>query len=81
MDVQELRALLLSYKHKTRSFEWRVGTPMIQGQWNEQVTGDMNFFVDGEMVHVTESKNSENFVVPLLEGIKKLDDVLKNKRA
>lgn len=33
VSVEDVRALLLSYKHKTRSFEWRVGTPMIQGQW------------------------------------------------
>lgn len=49
---------------------------------NEQIIGDMNFFVDGEMVHVTEIKSSENFIGPLLDGIKKLDDVVKhNKRA
>jgi translation initiation factor 3 subunit L len=76
VDVSELRALLLSYKHKTRSFEWSGGSPL-SGQWSQEVSGDTNFYMDVETMIITETKATQNFVTPLLEGIAKLNEVLK----
>ncbi len=76
MDVSELRALLLSYKHKTRSFEWNGGSPL-SGQWSNAVSGDTNFYMDVETMIITETKATQNFVTPLLEGIAKLNEVIK----
>ncbi len=76
VDVSELRALLLSYKHKTRSYEWTGGSPL-SGQWSTKVSGDTNFYMDVETMIITETKSTQNFVTPLLEGIAKLNEVIK----
>ena len=79
ISVPELRALLLSCKHKSRSFEHVTGAP-VSGQWVEERKGDTSFFVSLDMVHVSETKTTKSYIEPLLDGIHKLDDMVRVRR-
>lgn len=57
----DLRSQLLSYKVKTQSSASR---------------NDVTFYVDGDMIHVLESKSFLSFVDPLIDGIHKVEGTL-----
>ena len=71
MDFEEaaLRQTLLAMKSKATVKEWRGGASARDGQWVP--TGDVDFFVDGDMVHVVDSKPQRQFVFELTTAIEK----------
>jgi len=69
-DPAALRQLLAAMKRKAQVQEWRGnGTPLLDGAWAS--TGDVDFYVDGEMVHVIDSKPQRQFVHELTTAIEK----------
>eukprot|EP00727_Mastigamoeba_balamuthi_P000616 m51a1_g10551 putative eukaryotic translation initiation factor 3 subunit l-like (579) ;mRNA; r:38355-40527 len=58
MDVEAVRTQLACFKHKTRSLMWQSG-PVAEGRWG--TTGDVDFYVDGDMVHMREVKVTRRY--------------------
>lgn len=71
MDADEagMRALLASCKRQATVLEWRGGDSATNGVWVP--TGDTDWFVDGDMVHVVNSKPQQNVVSILVTAIER----------
>ena len=71
MDYEEgaLRQLLLFTKRKANCKEWRGGATQLDGSW--VATGDVDFFVDGDVVHVVDSKPARPYIAELTAAIEK----------
>jgi translation initiation factor 3 subunit L len=82
MDYEEgaLRQVLLALKRKATVKEWRGGASALDGVWTS--TGDVDFYIDGDMVHVVDSKPQRQYVYELVTAIDKqreLQQLLKQK--
>eukprot|EP01105_Mastigella_eilhardi_P019146 TRINITY_DN448_c0_g1_i1.p1 TRINITY_DN448_c0_g1~~TRINITY_DN448_c0_g1_i1.p1 ORF type:complete len:535 (-),score=204.83 TRINITY_DN448_c0_g1_i1:85-1689(-) len=71
-DEATLRAQLLSFKHMTRAQVWSSG-PLLSGKWAQ--TLDVDFYLEGDMVHMREAKPTHNFSDFFLRHTKKLNAV------
>jgi translation initiation factor 3 subunit L len=71
MDYEEgaLRQVLLALKRKATVKEWRGGASALDGVWVP--TGDVDFYIDGDMVHVVDSKPQRQYVYELVTAIDK----------
>lgn len=67
MSEAALRQQLLGMKRKTTLKEWRGGPSALDGEWVP--TGDVGFFVDGDLVHVLDHKPPRRFVYDFVNGI------------
>lgn len=56
-DEVKLRIILLMYKHKARSLVWSSGPPL---SGTLQTTSEVNFYLDDDIIHITDSKVEVN---------------------
>lgn len=52
-DIEVVRRTLMCYRHKSRSVAWQSGA-LGEGRW--VATGDVDFYIDGDMVHMRDGK-------------------------
>eukprot|EP00439_Symbiodinium_sp_Y106_P067513 s2602_g11.t1 len=75
MDGEGLRDQLMCVMHKTRQLvHQRVGTPL-DGELNP--CGEVEFYLDGDMVHINAQKPQRPHADVFLEHIRKFQDILK----
>eukprot|EP01121_Diplochlamys_sp_Union-15-3_P007955 TRINITY_DN206_c0_g1_i2.p1 TRINITY_DN206_c0_g1~~TRINITY_DN206_c0_g1_i2.p1 ORF type:complete len:238 (-),score=23.81 TRINITY_DN206_c0_g1_i2:24-737(-) len=73
MDKEHLRIQLLCYSRKNRNLVWRGG-PALEGQWSP--TSDTDFYIDGDMIHVVDSKTERRFGEFFIRHINKFDEII-----
>lgn len=66
-DPAALRQALLALKRKATVKEWRGGASPLDGVWT--ATGDVDFYIDGDMVHVVDSQPQRQFAYELTTAI------------
>lgn len=54
MEPVALRTILLCLKQKTRQLQWNGGPSALDGDWTP--AGDIDFYINGEMIHVIDNK-------------------------
>eukprot|EP01120_Amphizonella_sp_Union-15-10_P005633 TRINITY_DN168_c0_g1_i3.p1 TRINITY_DN168_c0_g1~~TRINITY_DN168_c0_g1_i3.p1 ORF type:complete len:487 (+),score=98.39 TRINITY_DN168_c0_g1_i3:54-1514(+) len=73
MDKEALRNHLLCYTHKNRTKIWRGGPPL-DGQWGS--SSDTEFYIDGDMIHVVDTKVERRFGEFFIRHINKFDEII-----
>lgn len=73
LDESSLRRQLLCYKHKTRGLVWSSG-PLLSGKWAQ--TLDVDFVIEGDMLHLREARPTHNFTDYFVRHIHKLNAVI-----
>jgi len=53
LDVESFRIALHNYKHKTSSLVWTSGTPL---DGDRVPASDVDFYIDGDMIHIADIK-------------------------
>ena len=81
MDYEEgaLRQLLLAMKRKATVKEWRGGESALDGVWAPM--GDVDFYVEGDMIHVVDSKPARPYVAELVSLITKQQELRRSLTA
>jgi translation initiation factor 3 subunit L len=64
---------LLCYKHKTRNLVWNIGSPS-NGEWSS--SSDVDFYVDGDMIHIQDTKVTRRYTEFFLRHINKFDEII-----
>jgi len=75
MDTEELRTHLMCYSHKNRNKIWRAGPPL-DGQWAS--SSDTDFYIDGDMIHVVDTKVERRFGEFFIRHINKFDEIIRD---
>jgi len=73
IDEKNLRTQLLCYKHKTRNVVWNAGSPS-NGEWAS--SSDVDFYLEGDMVHITDTKVTRRYTEFFLRHINKFDEII-----
>jgi len=79
MDEEGLRDQLMCVMHKTRQLVHKDGTPPIEGEL--QPCSEVEFYLDGQMVHINSHKPTRPHADIFLEHILKFQDILKKMDA
>ena len=69
---QVLRDRLLSLKHKSRALRWQSGSP---SSGVLESSGELNFFLDHDMVHVSENKVPRKYGEFFIRHINKFQEM------
>eukprot|EP00049_Salpingoeca_infusionum_P017784 m.354347 g.354347 ORF g.354347 m.354347 type:complete len:501 (+) comp16986_c0_seq1:344-1846(+) len=79
LDVtkEDARKLLHAYKHKTMQYSWQGGT-LVEGELD--CTDTINFYIEGDEVHVANLTVSQNFGQEFLRENKKILDTVRRMR-
>jgi len=77
-DTDTLASHLLNLKHKGRILRWRSGSATT-GDW--QITGEVNFHVADDMVHVAARPTTSNYGPTFIRNIVRLEDMIKEIRS
>jgi hypothetical protein len=70
--AQVLRDRLLSLKHKSRALRWQSGSP---SSGVLESSGELNFFLDHDMVHVSENKVPRKYGEFFIRHINKFQEM------
>lgn len=73
LDQKSFRTQLLCYKHKTRGLVW-VGGPPLNGEWT--FSSDVDFYLDKDMVHITDTKVQRRYSEFFIRHIHKFDEII-----
>ena len=69
VDVSSLWQQLMAMKRKMTLKEWKGGASALEGQWT--ATGDVAFYIDGDLLHVVDAKAPRRYVPELVAGIQR----------
>lgn len=76
LDESTLRQQLLRFKHKTRSLvSTSKGTHHLSGEM--QSSSDLDFYMDGEMIHIADTKMARRYGDFFIRQIHKLEEILR----
>lgn len=75
MDEEALRDQLMCVMHKTRQQVQRKGAPLLDGE--TQSCSEVEFYLDGDMVHINAQREERPHTDVFLEHILKYQDLLK----
>ena len=73
MQVDQLKVQLLAYKHKMQSMVWTEGSSSLEGEF--QSGSDVDFYIDGDMIHVADTKVARRYGDYFLRQIHKFEDL------
>eukprot|EP01137_Pigoraptor_chileana_P021572 Opistho-2@85479 len=76
MDDEQFRTHLLCYKHKTRNLVWAEGAPL-SGSYG--TSSDVDFFVDRDMIHISDAKVPRRYGEYFVRQIQKFEDIIRPK--
>jgi len=74
IDQDTLRTYLLCYKHKTHNLVWTPGEPAVKGKWAS--LSDVNFIIDGDMVHIQDAKVEKRYGDFFIRHINKFQEIV-----
>ena len=75
VDSEALKIQLLSYKHKMQSMVWTEGSSSLEGEF--QSGSDVDFYIDGDMIHVADTKVARRYGDYFLRQIHKFEDLFR----
>jgi len=73
LDENTFRTALMCYKHKTRGLVWSGGAPLA-GEW--QFSSDVDFYLDKDMVHISDTKVQRKYSEFFVRHIHKFDEII-----
>jgi len=73
LDQKSFRTQLLCYKHKTRGLVWTGESPL-NGDWT--FSSDVDFYLDKDMVHITDTKVQRKYSEFFIRHIHKFDEII-----
>ncbi|MPC96320.1 Eukaryotic translation initiation factor 3 subunit L [Portunus trituberculatus] len=73
MSEDDFRNALLCFKHKMRNMVWTKGTSGLQGDF--QSDSEVDFFIDGSMIHIADTKVAQRYGDFFIRQIHKLEEV------
>ena len=73
VDQDALRVQLLAYKHKMQSMVVTAGNSGLDGEF--QSGSDVDFYIDGDMIHVADTKVARRYGDYFLRQIHKFEDM------
>jgi len=73
VDAETLKTQLLAYKHKMKAMAWTEGSSSLEGEF--QSGSDVDFFIDGEMIHVADTKVARRYGDYFIRQIHKFEDL------
>eukprot|EP01118_Nematostelium_gracile_P019298 TRINITY_DN8905_c0_g1_i1.p1 TRINITY_DN8905_c0_g1~~TRINITY_DN8905_c0_g1_i1.p1 ORF type:complete len:493 (+),score=96.24 TRINITY_DN8905_c0_g1_i1:95-1573(+) len=73
LDEETFTTQLLCFKHKTRGVSWTGGQPL-NGEWAP--TSDVDFYLNQDMVHITDTKVQRKYSEFFLRHIHKFDEII-----
>lgn len=71
MEEKSLGTHLMCYKHKNRNLVWTSGSP-INGEW--AYSSDVDFYLDKDMVHISDSKVQKKYSEFFIRNIQKFQE-------
>ena len=74
MDEAALVAILLRYKHKARTLSWNSKGGVLEGNYSAQ--SDLSFYIEGDMIHVAESKPARRYAESFVRMINRFEDLI-----
>nr|KAG5713471.1 hypothetical protein BaRGS_025019 [Batillaria attramentaria] len=80
MDEPEdrLRTQLMCFKHKMKNLVWMKGTSGLEGEF--QSASEVDFYVDGNMIHIADTKVARRYGDFFIRQIHKFDEITRNLR-
>lgn len=75
VNSEALKIQLLSYKHKMQSMVWTEGSSSLEGEF--QSGSDVDFYIDGDMIHVADTKVARRYGDYFLRQIHKFEDLFR----
>ncbi len=78
LTESELRTYLMTFKHKMKNLVWNGGASSIDG--NFKIVSDIDFYVDGDMIHIADTKVAAKYGEHFISQIQKCDELKKRLR-
>jgi len=75
----ELRTYLMTFKHKMKNLVWSGGASSLDGQF--KTASDIDFYVDGDMIHIADTKVAAKYGESFINQIQKCDEIKKRLRS
>jgi len=72
-DQDTLRNQLLCLNHKSRQYRWSPGMPPADGPW--QNTSSLDFWIEGDMIHIIDNTKKKKFARTFLRNADKLEEI------
>jgi len=73
-EDDQIRTILLCYKHKTRNLVWNGGSSL-SGKWTS--SSDVDFYVDKDMVHIVDAKVTRRYGEYFIRNINKFEEIIR----
>jgi len=73
MSEEALKTNLLLYKHKAFQIRWHNQSPL---SGKLELASDVDFYLDNDMIHISDTKVSEHYAEYFLKAIRRLDDLM-----
>jgi len=73
-EDDQIRTILMSYKHKTRNLVWNGGSP-VSGKWT---SSDVDFYVEKDMVHIVDAKVTRRYGEYFIRNINKFEEIIRD---
>jgi len=74
VDKETLRTYLIRFVHKNRQLQWSTGLSPIQGNWSSSTKID--YFIDGEMIHVIDNTVTKRYGEVFLRECIELEETI-----
>ena len=79
LSEAELRTHLMTFKHKMKNLVWSGGASSLDGQF--KIASDIDFYVDGDMIHIADTKVAAKYGEYFIAQIQKCDELKKRIKA
>jgi len=73
-DKDTLRTYLVRFVHKNRQLQWSTGMRPNEGTWTSST--NLDFYIDGEMIHVIDSAVTKRYAEVFLRNCNKLEEII-----
>lgn len=78
IDVKQVIQHMISFKHKAQTKRWQTTSTPAQPQPQPLATGDLRFFFQQDMVHISSDKGPRRYSTYYIRQISKFDEILQD---
>jgi len=75
-DKDTLRTYLVRFVYKNRQLQWSTGMKPNEGTWASST--NLDFYIDGEMIHVIDNTETKRYGEAFLRNCDKLDEIIQD---
>jgi len=75
-DTDTLRTYLVRFVHKNRHLQWSTGMKPNEGTWTSST--NLDFYIDGEMIHVIDNTETKRYGDAFIRNCDKLDEIIQD---